>query len=118
MFVAMLVGGANGRAAISTAAGHRISEIDGFNPATVKPLDEFAMLGPEDPARPPRRSPRSGIPCHRRRQQHQRRGARHQPRLPARRGGIETLLDNPMGRATNARHHRATRRDSRERVTE
>ena len=30
-------------------AGHRISEIDGFNPATVKPFDEFAMLGPEDP---------------------------------------------------------------------
>jgi hypothetical protein len=32
-------------------AGHRISEIDGFNPATVKPFDEFAMLGPEDPPR-------------------------------------------------------------------
>lgn len=31
-------------------AGHRISEIDGFNPETVKPYDEFAMLGPEDPA--------------------------------------------------------------------
>jgi hypothetical protein len=30
-------------------AGHRISEIDGFNPATVKPFDEFAMLGPDDP---------------------------------------------------------------------
>ena len=30
-------------------AGHRISEIDGFNPATVKPFDEFAMLGPERP---------------------------------------------------------------------
>jgi hypothetical protein len=32
-------------------AGHRISEIDGFNPSTVKPFDEFAMLGPEDPPR-------------------------------------------------------------------
>ena len=31
-------------------AGHRVSEIDGFNPATVKPFDEFAMLGPADPA--------------------------------------------------------------------
>ncbi len=31
-------------------AGHRISEIDGFNPETVAPFDEFAMLGPEDPA--------------------------------------------------------------------
>jgi hypothetical protein len=30
-------------------AGHRISEIDGFSPATVKPFDEFAMLGPSDP---------------------------------------------------------------------
>jgi F420-0:gamma-glutamyl ligase len=30
-------------------AGHRISEIDGFNPDTVKPFDEFAMLGPADP---------------------------------------------------------------------
>jgi len=30
-------------------AGHRVSEIDGFSPATVKPFDEFAMLGPADP---------------------------------------------------------------------
>jgi hypothetical protein len=30
-------------------AGHRVSEIDGFNPSTVKPFDEFAMLGPADP---------------------------------------------------------------------
>jgi hypothetical protein len=30
-------------------AGHRISEIDGFNPDTVAPFDEFAMLGPADP---------------------------------------------------------------------
>ena len=32
-------------------AGHRISEIDGFNPETVAPFDEFAMLGPQDPQR-------------------------------------------------------------------
>lgn len=32
-------------------AGHRVSEIDGFNPHTVKPFNEFAMLGPEDPPR-------------------------------------------------------------------
>jgi hypothetical protein len=30
-------------------AGHRISEIDGFNPDTVAPFNEFAMLGPADP---------------------------------------------------------------------
>jgi hypothetical protein len=30
-------------------AGNRVSEIDGFNPSTVKPFDEFAMLGPADP---------------------------------------------------------------------
>ena len=30
-------------------AGHRIAEIDGFNPDTVPPFDEFAMLGPADP---------------------------------------------------------------------
>jgi hypothetical protein len=30
-------------------AGHRVSEIDGFSPATVKPFDEFAMLGPAYP---------------------------------------------------------------------
>jgi hypothetical protein len=32
-------------------AGHRVSEIDGFNPHTVRPFNEFAMLGPEDPPR-------------------------------------------------------------------
>ena len=55
MFVAMLVGGATRllgrRGDFYRVAGHRISEIDGFNPATVKPFDEFAMLGPEDPPR-------------------------------------------------------------------
>jgi len=30
-------------------AGHRISEIDGFNPKAMKPFNEYAMLGPEDP---------------------------------------------------------------------
>jgi hypothetical protein len=30
-------------------AGHRIAEIDGFNPDTIAPFDEFAMLGPADP---------------------------------------------------------------------
>jgi hypothetical protein len=30
-------------------AGHRIAEIDGFNPDTVAPFNEFAMLGPADP---------------------------------------------------------------------
>lgn len=30
-------------------AGHRISEIDGFNPAAIPPFNEFAMLGPADP---------------------------------------------------------------------
>jgi hypothetical protein len=55
MFVAMVVGGATrilGRHGdFYRVAGHRISEIDGFNPATVAPFDEFAMLGPEDPPR-------------------------------------------------------------------
>jgi hypothetical protein len=31
-------------------AGHHVSEIDGFNPDTVKPFDEFAMLAPAEPA--------------------------------------------------------------------
>ncbi|MCL5795584.1 MAG: hypothetical protein M1338_04505 [Patescibacteria group bacterium] len=30
-------------------AGHKISEIDGFNPDAIKPFDEFAMLGPDNP---------------------------------------------------------------------
>ncbi len=30
-------------------AGHRISEIDGFNPDAMAPFDEFAMIGPGDP---------------------------------------------------------------------
>jgi hypothetical protein len=55
MFVAMIIGSATRllgrRGDFYRVAGHRISEIDGFNPATVKPFDEFAMLGPEDPPR-------------------------------------------------------------------
>ena len=30
-------------------AGHRISEIDGFNPDAMAPFDEFAMIGPGKP---------------------------------------------------------------------
>ena len=30
-------------------AGHRISEIDGFNPEAMKPFDEYAMLPPLEP---------------------------------------------------------------------
>ncbi len=54
MFFAMVLGGASRvllrrRGDFYRLAGHRISEIDGFSPATVKPFDEFAMLGPADP---------------------------------------------------------------------
>jgi hypothetical protein len=54
MLFAMVVGGLSRlllrrRGDFYRLAGHRISEIDGFNPATVKPFDEFAMLGPADP---------------------------------------------------------------------
>ena len=51
--VAMVVGGITklfGRHGdFYRIAGHRIAEIDGFNPDTVKPFDEFAMLGPANP---------------------------------------------------------------------
>jgi hypothetical protein len=54
MLFAMLIGGFTRvvfrrRGDFYRIAGHRISEIDGFSPATVKPFDEFAMLGPADP---------------------------------------------------------------------
>jgi F420-0:gamma-glutamyl ligase len=54
MFVAMIVGGLTRlllrrRGDFYRIAGHGVSEIDGFNPATVKPFDEFAMLSPADP---------------------------------------------------------------------
>ena len=66
-------------------AGHRISEIDGFSPATVKPFDEFAMLGPSRSRRRGRgdRGAHRRTRRHRRRQQHQRRGPRHEPGFPA-----------------------------------
>jgi hypothetical protein len=53
MAIAMLAGGMTrlfGRHGdFYRIAGNRISEIDGFNPETVAPFDEFAMLGPADP---------------------------------------------------------------------
>lgn len=56
MFFAMIAGGLSKfvlrrHGDFWRIAGHRISEIDGFNPSTVKPYDEFAMIGPEDPPR-------------------------------------------------------------------
>ena len=32
-------------------AGHRISEIDGFNPAAMEPFNHYAMLGPSEPSK-------------------------------------------------------------------
>jgi len=54
MLVAMIIGAISRlvlrrRGDFYRIAGHRISEIDGFSPATVKPFDEFAMLGPANP---------------------------------------------------------------------
>ena len=54
MLVAMIIGATSRlvlrrRGDFYRIAGHRISEIDGFSPATVKPFDEFAMLGPANP---------------------------------------------------------------------
>jgi len=54
MLIAMLVGGftrlfLRRRGDFYRIAGHGVAEIDGFNPSTVKPFDEFAMLGPADP---------------------------------------------------------------------
>jgi len=55
MLAAMTVGGITrvfGRHGdFYRVAGHRVSEIDGFNPHTIKPFNEFAMLGPEEPQR-------------------------------------------------------------------
>lgn len=55
MFIAMLVGGITrllGRHGdFYRIAGNRISEIDGFNPKAIHPFNEFAMLGPADPAK-------------------------------------------------------------------
>lgn len=53
MVAAMIIGGVTrlfGRHGdFYRLAGHRIAEIDGFNPAAIHPFDEFAMLGPADP---------------------------------------------------------------------
>jgi hypothetical protein len=54
MFFAMIIGGftrvvLRRRGDFYRIAGHGVSEIDGFSPATVKPFDEFAMLSPSDP---------------------------------------------------------------------
>lgn len=55
IFVAMLLGGmtrlVGRRGDFYRIAGHRVAEIDGFNPHTIKPFNEFAMLGPENPPR-------------------------------------------------------------------
>ena len=55
MAAAMVIGGATRLAGrhgdFYRIAGNRVSEIDGFNPHTVRPFNEFAMLGPEDPPR-------------------------------------------------------------------
>ena len=68
-------------------AGHRIAEIDGFNPEQCPPLTSSPCLG-----RPTRTRPAQLCPGPRptgrdhRRQQHQRRGARHEPRHACRQG--------------------------------
>ncbi len=54
MLAAMVIGGVSRfvlrrRGDFWRIAGHRVSEIDGFNPETIKPFDEFAMLGPAGP---------------------------------------------------------------------
>lgn len=55
MLAATTVGGATRvfgrRGDFYRIAGHRVSEIDGFSHHTIKPFNEFAMLGPEDPPR-------------------------------------------------------------------
>lgn len=54
MMAAVVIGGATKlllrrRGDFYRIAGHRISEIDGFNPAAMKPFDEYAMLPPLRP---------------------------------------------------------------------
>lgn len=55
MLAATVVGGTTRlfgrRGDFYRVAGHRVSEIDGFSHHTIKPFNEFAMLGPEDPPR-------------------------------------------------------------------
>jgi len=54
IFFAMIIGGLSrlilGRHGdFYIIAGHRISEIDGFNPAAIPPFNHYAMLGPAKP---------------------------------------------------------------------
>ncbi|NTU47286.1 F420-0--gamma-glutamyl ligase [Candidatus Roizmanbacteria bacterium] len=53
MFFAMVIGACTrlvGRHGdFYRIAGHRISEIDGFNPAAIPPYNQYAMLGPAEP---------------------------------------------------------------------
>lgn len=55
VFFAMILGGITklfGRHGdFYRIAGHRISEIDGFNPHAMPPFNEFAMLGPANPSK-------------------------------------------------------------------
>ena len=55
MLAAMLAGGVTRlfgrRGDFYRIAGHRVAEIDGFSHHTIRPFNEFAMLGPEDPPR-------------------------------------------------------------------
>jgi hypothetical protein len=54
MILAVLIGGftkflLKRRGDFYRVAGHRISEIDGFNPEAMPPFDQYAMLPPKDP---------------------------------------------------------------------
>jgi len=54
VFAAVVIGGLTRlilkrRGDFYRIAGHRISEIDGFNPDAMKPFDEYAMLPPKEP---------------------------------------------------------------------
>lgn len=54
MILAVLVGGftkfvLKRRGDFYRVAGHRIAEIDGFNPAAMAPFDQYAMLPPKNP---------------------------------------------------------------------
>jgi hypothetical protein len=54
MIAAVIIGGISKfvfsrRGDFYRIAGHHISEIDGFNPAAMKPFDEYAMLPPRNP---------------------------------------------------------------------
>jgi len=55
IFWAMIIGGITrifGRHGdFYRIAGHRVSEIDGFNPDAVPPFNEYAMIGPANPSK-------------------------------------------------------------------